>query len=100
LTATRTITRGSFGSLILRGGYTEQVWTSPSDRVAYGHRNADKEFVRRRWSWHTMSMSHAHRIDSVQPRTRSLVFVGRRYRTWGFWTESGFIDWREYVDAG
>lgn len=39
----------------------------------------------------------AHRIVLAEPHTTTLVFVGRKSRTWGFYDGAGrFIDWRDY----
>lgn len=85
-----------FISIILRGGYTEIVNPIPHvmDTPAYN-------FKRRwnRWSWHKMSTDKAHRILSVDDGTISLILVGRRKRSWGFYTPEGWVDWREYERA-
>lgn len=84
-----------FGSLVLRGGYVEHFHPYPlvaRDLHAHGRTWG-------RWSWHTMGTETAHRIRSVEPRTVTLVFVGRRRRDWGFHTDEGFVGWREYLRA-
>jgi hypothetical protein len=84
----------NFGSLILRGGYTEHIWNNPSY-------HDEKYFERRwlRWSWHKMRMGQAHKIVGVMPGTISLIFVGKRHETWGFYTPEGWIDWKVYKEV-
>lgn len=80
-----------FASLVLRGGYREMF--HPRPRIA--NHGVEREWGR--WSLHTMGIETAHRIRSVEPRTVTLVFVGRLVRKWGFWTEQGFAPWKEYL---
>lgn len=83
----------SFASCVLRGGYTEQFHPAP-----LVHRDLHVSTRRwSRWSWHRMDVTAAHRIRAVDPRTVTLVLVGRRRRDWGFHTEAGFVGWRDYL---
>jgi hypothetical protein len=97
----------TFWSVILRGGYTEKVWQPRRgegvDRWTRStHPNGyfgPPATYRRRWlggSVHKMTMDKAHMIESVRPGTKSLVICGRRRRTWGFWTDRGFVTWQQY----
>lgn len=78
-------------SWILRGGYTETVWTG---------RLTHSQHRRRRWSLHRVPITVAHSIDSLEPRTVTLVLVGRRCREWGFWTATGWVHWKAYDRTG
>lgn len=78
-----------FRSLVLRGGYTEFFWP---DARAYLE-NEHQQW--RRWSVHRFPLAGAHRITSVQPGTVTLVIVGRKVRTWGFWSWGQFTDFRD-----
>ena len=80
-----------FVSWVLRGGYTETTWTTPVDL---------QQHVRNRWSAHRISTRVAHSIDQLQPRTVTLVAVGRRCRDWGFWTPTGWVHYAAYDRAG
>src|SRR5262249_52489700 len=80
----------NFWSLVLRGGYTEQVYTM-SENLYF-----NEVTWRRRWSIHKMPIEAAHRITVLAPRTVTLCLFGRRQRNWGFWTEGGFVEWQEY----
>ena len=85
-----------FVSLVLGGGYVEEVFEAAS------RRSADAETwkeVRGRWSLHRMPLSLAHKITTLQPGTRTLVLVGRRRRQWGFWTRDRWVPWTEYDDG-
>ena len=80
----------SFLSLVLRGSYDEQV-----------HSDEVRTHTRRRWSAHRMPSTSAHRITKVDAGTLTLVLRGRRSgRGWGFWTQGGWVDHREYSKAG
>jgi hypothetical protein len=85
----------SFISVILRGGYTERVWPFPS---SYALDMRDKSYLRRwrRWSWHSMDREKAHKIEQIEDKTLSLIFVGKRVGTWGFYTEDGWLEWSDY----
>jgi hypothetical protein len=90
-----------FVSVILRGGYWEEVFRAAyrDDLIAAGlvpgpverHWRAPGRFLFR-------SAATSHRIV-LEPSTRpwSLVIVGRRVRDWGFWTLAGWEKWRPGV---
>lgn len=80
----------NFLSIVLRGGYVERLWFAPMALPAVTR-------TWRRFSVHRMKRGKAHMIDSVKPRTKTLVVTGRRQGSWGFYTDSGFVDWQEYV---
>lgn len=85
-----------FTSIVLAGGYTEEVW-----RAALG----PIESYSRRWlvgSFHTMRGDGvAHRIVTAEPHTITLILRRKRFREWGFWTIEdnhliGWTDWKDY----
>jgi hypothetical protein len=78
----------NFYSLILSGGYTEDVYAWPG-AVPRRRRH-------RQGSLHRMGIHDGHSIVSVEPGLRTLVFTGRRVRTFCFWTEDGLVPWTEY----
>lgn len=81
-----------FWSLVLRGGYDEEYHP---DARQIGH---SRQQSHARWSRHGFPLGAAHRITAVQPQTVTLVFVGRKLRTWGFydWRRgNAFVDWRD-----
>lgn len=86
-----------FISIIIRGGYTEQVYTSlwhEIGRTVPHHTN-----TWRRFSIHWMHPSRvAHRIITVKPGTISLILAGPRVREWGFITKDGWKQWSEYLN--
>jgi hypothetical protein len=82
----------SFWSVVLRGGYSEHWFPYPNTGFLHY-----EEQTWKRWSLHRMGTEHAHSITTVEPRTKTLVFAGRRRRTWGFFTEDGWVPWTEYV---
>lgn len=92
-----------FASLILRGGYVEEVADArdapalaqmaenhPAPGRYYGSRH-----WRRRGSLHAIPITAAHRIVMLLHNpTWTLVLHGRRRRGWGFYRSGGFIDER------
>lgn len=79
-----------FWSWVLRGGYVE--WVRDDVRVLY----EDRWESHARWSFHGFPLRSAHRITRVEPNTVTLVFVGRKLRTWGFYEDDGhFVDYRD-----
>lgn len=99
----------TFWSLVLRGGYEETIWDRPNSiywdenvvRPLYPGELYEREVTpyRRRWlpfSLHRMDRGQAHRIDTIRPGTKTLVFTGRRAGGWGFYTPEGFVRWQDY----
>jgi hypothetical protein len=85
-----------FLSWVLRGGYREDIYRYSMH--ADGP-SPDGWRERRRWSVHRMPIDLAHQIYYLEPATVTLVLVGRRQHTWGFWTPDGFVPWTEYSNA-
>lgn len=74
-----------FLSIILRGGYVEVR------RDNFTHQLRERHV---RW-WNYMSRDDAHYIKTLDRNpTWTLLFVGRRRRTWGFWVPS-----REHING-
>lgn len=95
-----------FKSLVLSGGYSEQVFAPRSPfLVMGGERCLVKTNYWGRGSVHRMGSSLvAHRITGFKPNTWTLILRGRRDKDWGFWHISaedpvfrGFTNWRDYV---
>lgn len=86
----------AFASLVLRGGYLEEVY-HPADSKLGGA----SMFYRARGRMHTFPRGNGqvHVIVDVLPRTKTLVFAGRRKDSWGFWSDRlGEIQhWSEYL---
>lgn len=111
-----------FASLILSGGYTEErVQLDPfrwairkpgyvqDRRVIYDHPNyaADPDVQEEtilvthrpgRLNFVPTTAAHRIRFHRREGGTWSLMFVGPRTRTWGFWTAEGFVPHPEYHD--
>lgn len=78
----------SFRSLVLVGGYTEELHERPGSR--------DCRLVpHHRWSFHRFPLHHAHRIVGVAPRTVTLCIVGPKVRVWGFYDSNVWVDYRD-----
>lgn len=92
----------NFWSLVVRGGYTERVWrVSPGRHMLHNRDHGYTEQWWRRFSWHKMDQEHAHMIRTLTPGTITLVFCGPKNENshWGFYTEDGFVGWRDYNTA-
>lgn len=112
----------TFWTLIVRGGYTEEVAEAHPERDTYGYcpncgcatcshrltgcrwcpcntvslKHEPQIRVWRRWSLHRMPLEVAHRITACEPRTVTLVVRGPKVRRWGFYLPTGWIDWEDY----
>jgi hypothetical protein len=79
-----------FVSIILRGGYWEEMFrpNSPVEFATNRHWRRPGSVLRR-------TAETSHRIV-LEPGTKpwSLVIVGRKVRDWGFWTPTGWWKWR------
>ena len=86
----------AFASLVLRGYYCETVFHPKN-----GQLGLPEVIWRQRGKMHTFPRGNGqvHRIVAVGPRTKTLVFAGRRKDSWGFWNAKlGEIqNWREYL---
>lgn len=92
-----------FLSLILRGGYTEEVaetrWAPLYAGIAERYPSAERG-VSRSWrtgTVHRMALTHCHRIVRLhRSPTWTLILTGRRRQSWGFYQPDGFVDHRQY----
>jgi hypothetical protein len=82
-----------FASLVISGSYTERLWPDKTRSGAVTRRHP-------RFSVRVVPRRAAHKIESVDGLLWTLVLAGPRRAQWGFWTPSGFVPWREYVQAG
>lgn len=94
----------SFLTIILRGGYWEEVVTRTAVMAIPGRPYAQAEQVvgkgrywRRPGYIGLYRAEHAHRIeldpDPARPKPWSLVLVGPKRRAWGFWGPHGWVPW-------
>jgi hypothetical protein len=91
-----------FWSLILWGSYTEVLPSDHDDARAagVGPKNFLGPFVLRRRRWLSLAFRRAedaHRIIVDQP-VWTFVVTGPRSRRWGFYTQTGWVYWREAVE--
>lgn len=78
----------NFLSFVLKGGYEESLGRDASTAT---HR------TRKLWTLAHRRSTDAHYISSVKPGTYTLLLVGRRTRTWGFWTSPfTWVPWTEH----
>lgn len=78
----------NFLSIILRGWYSESFQRQGESAVS---------FTSRHW-WNYKRAEDRHSIRTVgRVPTWTLVFTGRRRRTWGFWVTD--TDWKEVRDT-
>lgn len=78
----------SFVSLVLRGGYVEELFDRPGD-------GAFRLVERLAGSVHRFPLHKAHRIVSTRPGTTTLCVVGRKARSWGFYAGAEWVDYRD-----
>lgn len=79
-----------FLTLILRGSYTERVWTGPCNLKCSKMRGHP------RFSLMFMPYAWAHQITEISGRPLTFVLAGRHHGAWSFWTAQGPVDWRDY----
>lgn len=91
-----------FTSIILWGGYWEYTPTPPDEVPGVGPQTGrwygPGSILRRPAEW-------KHRVElPAGKRCWTLVFIGLKVRSWGFWCPvKGWIPWREHaanIDAG
>jgi hypothetical protein len=78
----------SFWSLVLRGGYREELHADPRTRYS-------RDVWRDAWTLHHFPLRSAHRITYVLRGTVTLVLVGRKQRAWGFYDDGRWVDYRD-----
>jgi hypothetical protein len=78
-----------FVSIILTGGYTEELLLDGDPASGRQRFRAGDVLFRH--------AEHRHRLE-IEPGEDcwSLVFTSPNCRDWGFWTPEGFVPWREY----
>jgi hypothetical protein len=76
----------SFASLIFKGEYHEETKIE----------NVTHEILYSAPSFRIMKAEHAHKIHLSSP-VWSLIFAGKARRQWGFYTDDGWINWRQYL---
>lgn len=88
----------SFWTWIVRGSYAEKYY--PDSRFIKV-RGPMRYQIRRRWSLRRFPPLAAHRITATHGHVTTLVLVGRKFRTWGFYDGAGrFIEWDKYLANG
>lgn len=85
-----------FVSVVLRGGYDETL------RAVHDYGNGPVDVgvrcVRGWLSFAFRRATDAHRITRLhRTPTWTLVIVGRRRKSWGFYTDRGYVPWRTYL---
>lgn len=99
-----------FASLILWGGYIEESASKHAADMDRGtgegfHRMVHCERLYKRTRREIIrpgrlivrSAEHAHRVELINGRKAvTLVLMGRKTRSWGFFTSAGWEHWREY----
>lgn len=90
----------SFLSLILRGGYTDEVEHEHlHDHCLLQGSAVDRYFSLNNWvHWIPATKYWRHTIRAVQPGTLTLCFMGRKTREWGFHTSTGWVYWKDYYE--
>jgi hypothetical protein len=79
----------SFVSVLLRGGYDEEVFNTKRELIKTNKRKA--------FAIGKRSGNVIHQITRVDPNTWTLVFTSSRWRKWGFITKDGWVYWKTYL---
>jgi hypothetical protein len=80
----------SFWTVILKGGYLEQV-TMPDGTVKMRHNRPGMILYRK--------AEHTHRIHSLPKGSCwTLVWRFKKRRSWGFLTRVGWVGWMEFIE--
>lgn len=90
----------AFASVVLRGGYYEELATPviPREAPEKSCLTLDVEAYRGPGRPRIMRRDVVHRIVTVEPNTWTLVAVGRRRDDWGFYVPGrGMVPWRTYL---
>lgn len=83
-----------FTSIGLWGSYTEEV----IEDVGFATRH---RIIQYKAPWfRRFGPDHRHRLTLDSTFCWTLVKVGREVRDWGFYTPSGWVDWRDYEPHG
>jgi hypothetical protein len=83
-----------FASLVLSGGYTENIYFA-QDNLAN-----TRVRIRGRWSLRSMPRHRAHRITAIKETLWTLVLTGKHHQSWSFWTPAGPLDWKSLGGDG
>lgn len=107
----------SFLSIILKGGYWEHTYVTDADslrwlnviramRVGNYFKTPDGRWAVRKFYkpgsilWRKAPSAHRLELNNDENGNpipcHTLVFTGRVFRKWGFYTKNGFIYWRNY----
>lgn len=88
----------AFLSMVLWGGYDEALGVNAMDSVMQGYRPFS---VIRRRTVFSIAHRHAHDAHRITRLHRSptwtFLVVGKRRRSWGFYTANGYVDWKRYL---
>lgn len=84
-----------FATIVVSGGYTEERADTRSGTEPEAWHVENRQRFRPR----VMRLTECHTITGLDKvGTRSIVVVGRRTRTWGFYTPEGWVRWDLYND--
>lgn len=96
----------AFITLILKGGYTEvyekKIRLSPTMYHGETYASFTKKKVtkfRKPLSLLYRPARFKHKLEVDKPAW-TFVITFKRIREWGFWTSTGFVNWRRYVGRG
>lgn len=79
-----------FITLCLAGGY-EETWRPDLGSVYAPRRRLMPG------QWRSVRAEHTHKVTLLKSPTWTLLVVGRARRQWGFHTNAGWVNWREYL---
>ena len=88
----------SFLSIILWRGYTEETFRKQDMGLPVGERIREvKHYGPGSILWRPAPWPHRLEIGK---QALSLVVTFQKFRVWGFYTRSGWLEWRKYISSG
>lgn len=81
----------NFRTIILSGGYVADEYKTLHAYDNHLPRGGVHGSIHTAWSTYRMTTTEGHQITHISPNTKTLVFTGKRTRTFCFWTPQGKI---------
>jgi hypothetical protein len=86
-----------FWSLVVWGGYVEHVYNMVAKEVHREPRHFPWHVHRKLLALDFRDATHMHRVHTLfKGVSWTLVMTSGRQREWGFWTDKGWVHWKQY----
>jgi len=89
-----------FKTFILKGSYIEEVYSHTEfDKNENSKKIVTRKIPKKRFSYISRKNTHYHKLEIPNDEpTWTLFWHGKSTKSWGFLTNEGSIDWKEYLD--